>query len=105
MVTASPLRPTLSELEDLLWRCVWTFVEAFLSAFVIVTILSSETGDVNLTGLQTLALAAVIGGGSAVFSVVKTFASNKLGTGVVPQAKQLITDAANTGDPNPPGVS
>lgn len=57
------------ELKDMLERAGWTFVQAFLGALTI-----SPMVGVDASGLQI----ALIAGGSATLSVVKTYAKKKI---------------------------
>jgi len=57
------------ELKDLLERCIWTFVESFASALVIVPAMGVD--------ISTLEVAA-LSGGAAVLSVLKSFAKKKI---------------------------
>jgi hypothetical protein len=64
--------PTKTELIDLFWRSIWTFVGAFGGGTVVINI---ADWDIDATKL------AAISGGGAVFTLLKAYASNKLGTG------------------------
>ena len=68
----SNLAPTKTELVDLLWRSTWTFIAAATSGATV-----SSFSNIDIEALDLL----VISGGSAVVTLVKAFASNKLGTG------------------------
>ena len=57
------------EYKDLLERCLWTFVETFASTLVITPAIGVEISTLEV---------AVLAGGAAVLSVVKSFAKNKI---------------------------
>ena len=57
------------ELKDLLERCIWTFVESFASALVIVPAMGVDISTIEVAALS---------GGAAVLSVLKTFAKKKI---------------------------
>lgn len=67
----SNLVPTTTEISNLLWRSGWTFIQSFTGVLV-----GSSMFDWDVSTAE-LALAAGIG---AVISVVKNFASKRLGT-------------------------
>lgn len=67
------IAPTRTELVDLLWRSVWTFLQVALGIITVTALM----GDAQLEVWRI----AFYSGGGAVISIVKTFASNKLGTG------------------------
>lgn len=71
------MAPTKTEIIDLFWRSVWTFLEVFLGILSVDYIASifDAGGGVELGRLPLYAA------GGAVAAVVKTYASNKLGTG------------------------
>lgn len=74
------------QVRDLAWRAGWTFVQAF--AGVGATILTAtQTGSIDLSALHVAVVVAAGAGLAAVISLVKTFASNQLGTGTTPVAK------------------
>ena len=64
--------PTKTELIDLFWRSLWTFIGAFGGGTVVINIADWEIDAVKL---------AAISGGGAVFTLIKAYGSNKLGTG------------------------
>ena len=64
--------PTKTEIVDLFWRSLWTFIGAFTGGTVV-----TNLGGWDIDSLQ---LAAISGGG-AVVTLLKAYASNKLGTG------------------------
>lgn len=64
--------PTKTEIIDLFWRSVWTLVNTFLGALV-----AAGTGIVDVSALDAAKVAAL----GAVLTLVKAYASNKLGTG------------------------
>lgn len=86
------MAPTKTELIDLAWRCLWTFIQTFLAVLLTMPMLSDvDLGDevvVDISGLGLAATAAFIAAVAAVGSVVKTYASNKLGTGTATQRAQ-----------------
>ena len=57
------------EYKDLIERCLWTFVETFTSTLVITPALG-----VDISTLEV----AVLSGGAAVLSVLKSFAKKKV---------------------------
>ena len=61
------------EYKDLIERCLWTFVETFASTLVITPALGVEISTLEV---------AVLSGGAAVLSVLKSFAKNKISTPV-----------------------
>jgi hypothetical protein len=74
--------PTGAEVKDLFWRSVWTFLQAGIGTATGLPLASSlGVGGLDLDALQTISVAAVVAGVAAVLSVVKTYSSNKLGTG------------------------
>ena len=62
------MRPTKVELENLAWRSVWTFIQSFTGGLLVASFIEVEVVTV-----------AAIAGAGAVLSVVKNFASTKLG--------------------------
>jgi hypothetical protein len=64
--------PTKTELVDLFWRSAWTWVAAFIG------LLSANGLDVVSLDLEQMAKVSAL---SVLTTVVKVFASNKLGTG------------------------
>lgn len=68
------LRPTRSELEALVWRSFWTAIQ---TGTAVVVAAGLDWIDINV---WQLAGTAAVGG---VLSVVKNYASQKLGTGGV----------------------
>jgi hypothetical protein len=66
------MAPTKTELIDLFWRSLWTFIATFIGGLT-----AAGTGLVDASA-RDLALIAATG---AVLTLVKVFASNKLGTG------------------------
>ena len=64
--------PTKTEIVDLLWRAFWTGSQAFIGG-----LLAAGSGVVNISALDAGKIAAI----GAVLSLIKTFASNKVGTG------------------------
>lgn len=64
--------PTKTEIVDLIWRALWTFLASATSGAAITTLT-----DINIETLDLL----VLSGGGAVVTLVKAYASNKLGTG------------------------
>ena len=63
------MRPTVTELEDLFWRTVWTAIPAFTSALIV-----SNVTDVNQ--LHAAAMAAL----TSVITSVTVYARQKAGT-------------------------
>ena len=57
------------ELKDLLERCIWTFIESFASALVIVPAMGVDISTFEVAALS---------GGAAVLSVLKSFAKKKI---------------------------
>ena len=66
------LRPTMAQLESLAWRAGWTALQAFLGALT--------AAGLGVVDLDVAGAAAIAGLGGAL-SVVKSFASQRLGTG------------------------
>ncbi len=66
------MAPTKTEIIDLFWRSLWTFVNTFVGS-----LLAAGTGWVHIDPQQAAMIAAV----GAVLTLVKSYASNKLGTG------------------------
>lgn len=64
--------PTKTELIDLFYRALWTGGQAFIGGM-----LAAGSGVVDITGLEAGKVAAI----AAVLSLIKTYLSNKLGTG------------------------
>ena len=64
------------ELKDMLERAFWTFVQAFLGALTISPMVGVDANalQIDASGLQI----ALIAGGSAALSVIKTYAMNKV---------------------------
>lgn len=62
------MRPTREELENLGWRCAWTFVEAFIGGLVVSSFIDVSAAE-----------AAAVAAGAAVLTVLKNYASVKLG--------------------------
>lgn len=74
--------PTKTELVDLFWRSIWTFIAAFTSGTAVNTL-----GDWNIDAVQ---LAAIAGGG-AVVTLIKAYSSNKLlGTGTASDKSSAV---------------
>tara|TARA_R100001198_G_C5110419_1_gene138216 strand:- start:311 stop:499 length:189 start_codon:yes stop_codon:yes gene_type:complete len=57
------------ELNDMLERAFWTFVEAFIGALTVAPLVGIEAETVQLAALS---------GGAAALSVVKTFAKKQV---------------------------
>lgn len=66
------MAPTKTELIDLGWRALWTFISTFLSGLTM-----AGTGIIDISARNVALLSA----GGAVASLIKTYTSNKLGTG------------------------
>ncbi len=81
------MAPTKTELIDLFWRSLWTFVNTFIGA-----LLAAGTGWVHIDPSQ----AALVGGVGSVLTLVKSYASNKLGTGTA-----TTKESAPAGLPQP----
>lgn len=64
--------PTKTELIDLFYRALWTGAQAFIGGM-----LAAGSGVVDITAIDAGKIAAI----GAVLSLIKTYASNKLGTG------------------------
>lgn len=64
--------PTKTEVIDLFWRAAWTGVNAFIGG-----LLAASTGIVDINALEAGKVAAI----GALLTLVKAYASNKLGTG------------------------
>lgn len=64
--------PTKTELIDLFYRALWTGAQAFIGGM-----LAAGSGVVDITGIEAGKIAAT----AAVLSLIKTYLSNKLGTG------------------------
>lgn len=89
--------PTAAEAKDLLWRSVWTFLQAGIGTAMGLPIASSlGVGGLDLDALQTLTTAAVVAGAAAVLSLLKTYSSNKLGTGAA-EAQAIGDSVLETG--------
>ena len=81
------MAPTKTEIIDLFWRSMWTFVNTFLGA-----LLAAGTGWVHIDPAQ----GALISGIGAVLTLIKSYASNKLGTGTA-----TTRESAPAGLPQP----
>lgn len=79
--------PTKAEIIDLFWRSTWTFIGAFTGGTVVTSIGGWDIDAVKL---------AAISGGGAVVTLLKSYASNKLGTGT---AASKSPPAANLPEP------
>lgn len=79
--------PTTTELIDLFWRALWTALQAFSGGLVAI-----GTGAVDITAIEAGKIAAI----AAVAALIKTYASNKLGTGTATER-----GAAPAGLPQP----
>ena len=78
--------PTKTEIIDLFWRSVWTFLAAFIGILV-----GAGLGIANINALQSAELAGV----GAVLTLVKVFASNKLlGTGTASEKPSAVLGLA-----------
>lgn len=66
------MAPTKTELIDLFWRSWWTAINSYAGS-----LLASGLGIVDISALDAAKVAAI----GAVLTVVKSYASNKLGTG------------------------
>lgn len=64
--------PTKTELIDLLYRSLWTGIQAFIGG-----LLAAGSGIVDISAVDAGKVAAI----GAVLSLIKVYASNKLGTG------------------------
>lgn len=64
--------PTKTELIDLFWRSLWTFIASLGGAQIVNAYFHWDISNIQM---------ALISGGGAVFTVLKVYASNKLGTG------------------------
>ena len=71
-MTMDELRPTTGQLEDLFWRALWTFLQAFIGV-----LLGAQFFDWSVDTLEVAGAAGI----GAVLSVMKTFASQRLGRG------------------------
>ena len=74
-----------NELRDLGWRAFWTFIQAAAGLETAVQA-ATASGTVDFGALGHAGVIAVGAGVSAVLSLVKTFASNRLGTGTTTRA-------------------
>lgn len=92
--------PTKTELIDLFWRCLWTFLQAFLGVVAGIpafrSVLSQEIVLPTVDDLRLYGLAGVVAGVAMVASAIKTYVSNKLGTGT---ATNKIVPAAGLPKP------
>jgi Tfp pilus assembly PilM family ATPase len=61
-----------TELIDLFWRALWTFIAAATGGASVDSLFDIGIGNLDLI---------LLSGGGAVVTMLKTFASNKLGTG------------------------
>ena len=64
--------PTKTELIDLFWRALWTFIAAVSGGAAV-----DSLSNINVETLDLI----VISGGGAVVTMIKVYASNKIGTG------------------------
>lgn len=72
------MAPSKTELIDLFWRSLWTFLSAFSGGELV-----NAFADWDIPTLQLMALS----GGGAVITLIKAYASNKLGTGTATSAE------------------
>jgi hypothetical protein len=77
--------PTKTELIDLLFRALWTGLQAFIGG-----LLAAGTGIVDISAIDSAQVAAI----GAVLSLVKTYASNKLGTGTATERDKPVIGPA-----------
>lgn len=71
--------PSMDELKDLGWRAFWTFVQC-LAGMGAAVVMATSTGHVDVHALASAGIIAAGAGVAAVFSLVKTFASQRIGT-------------------------
>ncbi len=79
--------PTKTEIIDLFFRSLWTGINAFLGS-----LFASGLGIVNISAIDAAKVAAI----GAVLTVIKAYASNKLGTGTA-----TTRESAPAGLPQP----